>query len=297
MLSILICTHRRVARLRATLESLRRMRPPPGAWELVVLDNASRDGTDEAVAAFARSAPFAVRYAFEPHLGRSIARNRAMAEAKGDVFAFTDDDCLVDRDWACRIVDEFTRDPALLMLGGRVELLDPLDAPLAIRTGRDRRELGGDPTTYESLIGANMAFRRAVVERVGGFDVRLGGGSGIVSSGEDSEFFFRVLRLAGRVLYAPDVLVHHHHGRRAAEMRPRQREYAQGRGAALAKHVLKGDLTALRMMRWEVAGLLRARLAAGATAEERAMAGATLRALMAGAGAFVRNAFRLSAPR
>jgi glycosyltransferase involved in cell wall biosynthesis len=294
VLSVLICTHRRVERLRATLENLRRMKPPPGPWELLVLDNASRDGTDEAVAAFARTAPFTVRYVFEPRLGLSIARNRAIAEAAGDILAFTDDDCIVDADWACRIVEEFARDPGLLMLGGRVELFDPLDAPLAIRTSRERRELSGDVANYEHMIGANMAFRRTVVEQVGGFDIRMGGGSGVVSSGEDSEFYFRVLRLPGRVVYAPDVLVHHHHGRRAGEMLRRSQEYAQGRGAVLAKHTLRGDRVALRLLWWETAALLRLRFTSVATDEERAGAAAALRALLVGAGAFVRNALRPS---
>jgi hypothetical protein len=75
-------------------------------------------------------------------------------------------------------------------------------------------------------------------------------------------------------------------------MKLRRSEYTQGRGAVYAKHILRGDVTALRLARWEVATLLRALL----SAEERAGAGAALWALAVGAFNFVVRGLRRSAP-
>jgi glycosyltransferase involved in cell wall biosynthesis len=290
---VVVCTRNRSERLREALASLRAMRTPAElAWELVVIDNNSSDGTPALVSDFGRESPFPVRYAFEQRGGIAVARNRGAAEAQGDVIAYTDDDCIVDPDWGSRIAAAFASDPALVMLGGRVELHDPADAPLAIRTSREARELGNDVSNYGALIGANFAFRRGILERTGGFDPRFGAGSGHIRCAEDAELLYRILKLGGRVAYMPDILVYHHHGRRSDEVDRRRFEYAHGRGGILAKNALRGDPAAIRMARWELGKLLQVVCAPNRAARERAEAWITLRALAQGAAAYVSGLVR-----
>jgi GT2 family glycosyltransferase len=269
------------------------MAMPPGlAWELLVVDNNSSDGTAAVVSRFGEGAPFPVRYIHEPRGGIAVARNRAAAEARGEVIAFTDDDCIVAADWAARIADEFARDPALVMLGGRVELYDAADAPIGIRTGREPRELSDEMSNFEALIGANMALRLSASRRIGGFDPTFGAGSGIVGSSEDTEFTYRMLKSGGRVAYLPDILVYHHHGRRHGELPRRRFDYTQGRGAIYAKHVLRGDPAAMRMMRWELGKLLRVVCGRRTAAAERREARMAVRALASGVAAFLFGSLR-----
>ena len=89
--SVIVCTYNRCGTLAATLESAAALRIPAGvSWELLVVDNNSTDGTREVVLGFAGRLP--VRYLYEPRQGKTLALNRALAEAQGDLLLFTDDD-------------------------------------------------------------------------------------------------------------------------------------------------------------------------------------------------------------
>src|SRR5687768_14967667 len=100
MVSVIICTYNRSASLRLTLQSLEKMRRPPDLpWELIVVDNNSRDDTGHVIDQYRRTAAFDVRHVFESKQGHSHARNRGVEESKGSVLAFTDDDVTVDAHW------------------------------------------------------------------------------------------------------------------------------------------------------------------------------------------------------
>src|SRR5262245_20417417 len=121
MISVVVCTRDRADRLLRILGSLRDVATPASLeWEIVVVDNGARDGTQVIVARFARTARIPVRHVMESRRGLSWARNAGVRAAQGDVLAFTDDDCLVDAKWLERIDAEFRADPSLSVLGGRV---------------------------------------------------------------------------------------------------------------------------------------------------------------------------------
>src|SRR5690606_3783513 len=111
-----ICTRGRPQQLARALESLRRQRVPPS--EVLVVDNAPVDDAGERVVA--RVCP-AARYVVEPIAGLYFARNRALAEATGDVIAFLDDDAVASPSWGAAIQAAFGRRPALGGGTGRVE--------------------------------------------------------------------------------------------------------------------------------------------------------------------------------
>lgn len=295
-LTVIICTSNRAAKLHAALQALAAADPcAPSRVELVVVDNNSTDDTRQVVER-ATLPRFDVRYTFEPRQGSSFARNTGILCARGDMIAFTDDDCIVAPDWTDRIIRHFAADEALDVLGGRIELFNPDHAPVTIRTSREFMTI--DPTCYHAgfVHSANMAFRRRVVERIGLFDHRFGAGA-LLKSGEDADFIFRAQRAGCRILYAPDVLVRHDHGRTGRDQVGRlRRGYLFGDGALLTKHILGGDALAARRFYWRLVHIAAARFGRPSAPDGDAYAGpADIIAMLSGAAAYVvRAAWRPS---
>ena len=228
------------------------------AWEIIVVDNNSQDDTGAVVEEFRTRAQVPVVRAFEAERGLSNARNRGLREAKGELLVFTDDDVVVDENWLMSIVGEFDADAALSLIGGRVELYDPRDQPVTIRTSRERTLFFCAGQLFSLLPGCNMALHRRVCEAVGWFDAGLGAGMA-TQAADDSDYCYRVFKAGFKMMYCPDVLVYHNHGRRTDEqVRDLRRGYVIGRGAFYCKHILRGDVEILRMAGKEVVSLMRA---------------------------------------
>jgi len=258
MLSIAVCTRNRGAKLPNLFESLARMRVPEGVeWELVVVDNGSTDATARVLQDFEARRVLPLRRCFEPRPGLSVARNHALKASRGEVIAFTDDDCRVAQNWLAVLAREFGSDPALCLLGGRVELYNQADRPVSIRTGREPLDLTGATRALDVFIGCNIAFRREAIDRVGNFDLRLGPGSA-APGWDELDLVYRLVRLGVPLRYAPDWLVYHDHGRATdAQADTLRRDYMKGRGAFYAKYALRGDGRATRMLIWDLRNLLR----------------------------------------
>ena len=143
-------------------------------------------------------------------------------------------------------------------------------------------------------MGANMAFRREVFDRVGWFDERLGAGT-FFAGGEDIELFYRALKAGYKFVYAPNVLVHHVHDRETPEQACRLiYGYGKANAAYIVKHVLRGDLYAMRMLYWMIRTLPRRWLRQDAGAvntlpRQRAQVRGTLVGLLTSPWAMVRN--------
>jgi GT2 family glycosyltransferase len=146
----------------------------------------------------------------------------AVRVSKGDLLAFTDDDCRLHPEYVNHLLRHDAADTELVLRGGRIELGDPTDLPYTINTSPTpkRWHISVNSTRHDciagELNGCNMAMRRALVERLGPFDENFGPGSRM-GSGDDAEYFFRAY--AARVIleYVPDMVVFHHHGRKTAK--------------------------------------------------------------------------------
>lgn len=218
--SVIICTYNRCRSLRATLESIAAMHVPAAlGWELIVVDNNSRDDTAREMAAFAREHPaLPVRTVLEPRQGKSHALNRGIATAQGALLAFTDDDVVVDPHWLAelhRLAAE--RRPAAV--GGRVvdTWTTPKpdwycdSGPYRLNAVIVKYDLGEQvcPITQTMPLGANLAVRREAFAKYGLFDTALGPTAGGPRRGEDSEFCARLVRAGETILYAPQAVVYH----------------------------------------------------------------------------------------
>jgi len=249
-ISVLICTRNRAASLEATLRSFFAQNFAGGyEFELIVVDNGSTDETKQVVERCVARHPGLARRLFENRRGLTFARNAGLTAAEGEIIVFTDDDVLVTESWLDEIHREFAADPALCMLGGRVLLANERLQRVAVQPCAERRYLDL-PDGVNFAMGANMAFRRELFDRVGLFDVRLGAGR-FFAGADEAELIYRGLKAGCRLLYAPNVLVYHDHDRVTPEQACRlEYGYAKGCAGYLIKHSMSGDGYALRMLYW-----------------------------------------------
>jgi GT2 family glycosyltransferase len=253
--TVLICTRNRADKLGHALTSLTALRVPVGVtWEVIVVDNGSSDATPEVIGAFAGRLP--LRSVVEPGRGVSRAKNAGIRVAGGRHFLLTDDDCRVAPDWLAtghRLLDS----GPVQIIGGRVELFDPADLPVAVRTTPDRDVLKDFSQLIGFMHGANLAFPRALLDRVGLFDERLGPGTR-VGPAEEADLMYRAFCAGIPIVYEPDLLVHHDHGRRGRDAWYAQvGSYASGAGGMAAKYLLRGDLRACKMAYWDFKSTIR----------------------------------------
>lgn len=217
--SIVIATRNRQHLLEQTLRALRRQTWDTDRFEIIVADNGSTDGTAAVVASAAQGgeAP-AIRYLSVVTPGKSFAVNEALRIARGEVIALTDDDTQPEPDWLerlCAAFDEAGAD----FVAGRIfpvwESSPPawmsraLYGVLGIPDNGDERLaiLPGDHRVVP--IGANMAVRAAVIADVGGLRTDLGKLEGTLRTGEDHEFFLRMIAAGYTGVYEPRAVVRH----------------------------------------------------------------------------------------
>lgn len=282
MLSIVVCTANRSKQLQQCLSHIVNSQNPGVATELIVVDNHSSDDTKDVVAGFRNASFCEIKYLYEGRRGHSRARNRGLAAARYPLVAFTDDDCYVTKDWMVSILREFSADPSLHILGGRVELADSGDQPVGIRTFIDRIQISSFREMFSRMIGCNFVCARKVFDEVGVFDIHLGKGSGC-GCAEDTDFFYRALKQGFKVVYSPEMAVFHAHGRNTSTATQSVRDdYARGKGAFYCKYILKGDLLILKEAMREVRGLVRTILKQTRRGETGYPATRTLRKLALG---------------
>jgi glucosyl-dolichyl phosphate glucuronosyltransferase len=218
-ITVILCTRNRCQSLAKTLEHAAALRvPEQDEWEVLVVDNNSSDQTREVVKGFCQRYPGRFRYLFEPQQGKSHALNSGIREAGGDILAFLDDDVTVEPTWLQNLTASLHNGdwagaggrtlpqrtfspPRWLPLKDRYAL-----GPLAIfDRGPDALELNETP------FGNNMAYRREVFEKYGGFRTDLGPRPAVrdPQKSEDGEFGQRLLAAGERLRYEPSAVAYH----------------------------------------------------------------------------------------
>ena len=221
-ISVVICTRDRPDQLETCLRYLRRQEYP--RFEIVVVDNAP---TSDAVHALVKTlqGEVALRYVPESRPGLSWARNAGVSVATGNIIAFLDDDEEPDHQWLAGVACGFAEADDIGCVTGMV-LPARLDTPAqelfeqfgGLSTGRGFSSAVFSRHGPQSPIyplppfgaGANMAFRREALERIGGFDVALGAGTPTFA-GEDTLALTLVLLAGYCIAYEPAALTRHYH--------------------------------------------------------------------------------------
>lgn len=220
-ISVVIATKDRARLLSDTLAALVAQQWPRDRYDIRIADNGSTDDTKHVVDAAARKpgAPRVVyRYVATP--GKSHAVNSLLDDVTAEMIALTDDDVVPEPGWLAAIVAAFDETGADFVAGRilpRWETEPPpwlsaaLHGVLAVPdNGEKRLTLAPDGDGSDVIpIGANMAVRTSVVRRVGGLRHDLGKLSGTLRTGEDHEFFLRMLDAGCRGVYEPAARVRH----------------------------------------------------------------------------------------
>jgi glycosyltransferase involved in cell wall biosynthesis len=197
--SVVFATHDRAARLEALLASLR-AQEFGGSFEVIVVDDGSRDGTPAVLAAELARGELRLRVIRrERARGPASARNAGWRAASAPLVAFTDDDCTASPRWLDAGVRAL-REHAGSFAQGRT---DPLPEELHLMGPFSRTlQVHRAGPFFQTC---NVFYPRALLERLGGFDEE----TFTVPGGEDADLAWRAMELGAAPVFAADALIHH----------------------------------------------------------------------------------------
>ncbi len=240
--SVIVCSYNGAKTLAACLESLGKINYP--TYEVILVDDGSTDNTAEIAARFPN-----VRYIHQTNHGLSHARNTGAAAAKGEVFAYTDSDCMADPDWLYYLMNTLLSGDYAGVGGPNVSppARNWIQACVAAAPGGPSHVLLTD-VVAEHIPGCNMAFYRWAFEGVGGFDPEYH------KAGDDVDFCWR-LQQAGRVIaFSPTAIVWHHRRFTLTAFRKQQEGYGEAESMLRFKHLIFFGPTGTAKWRGQIYG-------------------------------------------
>jgi glucosyl-dolichyl phosphate glucuronosyltransferase len=214
--SIVISTLDRQQEVVRAIRSILEQGVDPARYEIVVIDNGSKDRTREVVAEIVAQHSN-VRYFHEPRMGLSIARNRGTVESRAPIIAFFDDDGTAEPGWLQSMLQVFLDDPSAGAAGGLIQVGWPSrDKPDWMPTELQGYYGGcdyGDARRYLAFpqypYGPNMLIRREHLEAIGGFREEVGPTGQNIMAGDELDVFQRLYELRVKVVYEPKAVVRH----------------------------------------------------------------------------------------
>lgn len=239
--SVIIPHLNQTALLERCLDSLYRQPPPPGGFEVIVMDNGSDAPLERTLD---RSRFPDLRLGLERKPGPGPARNAGAAMARAPILAFIDADCVAGPDWLRVIHETFTGNPRLAVAGGDVRLLvknakclSPVEAYESIFAYRQRDYV--ERQGYCATL--NMAVRKDVFERVGPF--------GGIEIAEDVDWGRRAVALGVPLTFVPAMAVFH-------PARESLGELCRKWDRLLAHHYREAAAASFGRLRWSLRALL-----------------------------------------
>jgi glycosyltransferase involved in cell wall biosynthesis len=219
--TVVVPTYNRLNSLKDTIKSLLHQDFPD--LEIIIVDDGSTDGTSIYLDKIKRTRGLSVIH--QINKGPAAARNSGIREAKGDIIAFTDDDCVVPPDWVSRITKEF-KDPIIGFIGGlavnRVKgnFFSEISQELSNHFVRFK---GGKGQSTSFLTSNNIAYRSEVLRKINGFNecFRRPGG-------EEQALNHCILNLGLRGVLIPDLVIEHYHNMNLRGLLKQQRNYGRG---------------------------------------------------------------------
>lgn len=199
--SIIVPVYNADGTIEACIHSLLGLNYPKENLEIILVDNASTDNTSDILTKYSK----VVKTLYEEKSGCGAARNRGLLNATGDIIAFTDSDCEVDKDWLRYIVCPLQKDDVGIV-GGRILAKRPYNKieEFGEEIHDNNRAINEFKPAYVDT--ANWASRLSVLKIVGGFDKEF-------TRGEDTDLAWRILRADYRLVYEPEAVVYHRNER------------------------------------------------------------------------------------
>lgn len=206
LVSIVIPSRNRPSQLGVCLEALEKLEYPQDRFEVIVVDDGGRVPLDEIVARFAGR--LEVRLLKQTQGGAAGARNTGTAVARGDVFAFTDDDCAPAPEWLQAMVGTLAEDPVSLVGGRTINALPENLYSAASQTLIDYlyAYYNTDQARARFFTSNNIALRSELYRQAGGFLEDWP-----CLPAEDRELCDRLRHQRARLVYCPEAVVLHRH--------------------------------------------------------------------------------------
>ena len=211
--SIIICTYNRHDSLKDALDHLLKLCADQQDYEIIIVDNDSKDNTKELVITYTEKFNGKLKYFFEPKIGIPYARNAGINKAKGEIIVFIDDDSMVQEGWLGNLIKPYADNPKIGAVGGRV--IDKTE----IKYQTNEQKVGvlsrkGKPICNFALdtkqiievdwiTGSNMSFRREALLKTNGFD------TGYVDSFDDLDMSTRIRKFGYIILFNPEAAIIH----------------------------------------------------------------------------------------
>jgi GT2 family glycosyltransferase len=240
--SVIVCSYNGAHTLAACLESLGKLNYP--ACEVILVDDGSTDDTAHVAAQF----PW-VRYIHQANHGLSHARNTGAAAAKGDVFAYTDSDCMVDADWLYYLIGALVSGDYAGVGGPNITppAQNWIQACVAAAPGGPSHVLLTD-TIAEHSPGCNMAFYRWAFDGVGGFDPEYR------KAGDDVDFCWRIQQAGWVIGFSPTAIVWHYRRFTLRAFLKQQDGYGEAESLLRFKHLIFFGPTGTAKWRGQIYG-------------------------------------------
>ncbi len=240
--SIIVCSYNGAKTLAECLESLGRIDYPN--YEVILVDDGSTDNTPEIAARFPD-----VRYVHQTNHGLSHARNHGARIAKGEIFAYTDSDCMADPDWLYYLLTTLLGGDYAGVGGPNVSppAQNWVQACVAAAPGGPSHVLLTD-TVAEHIPGCNMAWYRWAFENVGGFDPEYH------KAGDDVDFCWRVQQAGHAIAFSPTAVVWHHRRFTLRAFRKQQEGYGEAESLLRFKHLIFFGPTGTAKWRGQIYG-------------------------------------------
>lgn len=198
--SVIVPVYNDSGRIKKCIEALLNQTYRADRYEVIIVDNGSTDNTPQVIK------EYNVTLLIEEGIKSSYAaRNKGLQNARGEVIAFTDSDCIPHPDWIRKGVDSLLRDANCGLVGGKIEIFfRQQDEPSAVELydsimGFNQKE---DIELFHFGSTANVFTLRKVFEKVGLFDDSL-------KSGGDNQWGRRVFSAGYSLAYAEDAVVAH----------------------------------------------------------------------------------------
>ena len=238
--SVIVPTRNRQTFVRELVSSIIGAETVPA--EIVVVDQS--DQADRELLGRPPERGCTVTYLHTTTRGASAARNEGIRLAGNDLLVFVDDDVLATPTWLSTLVAALEAAGERAIVTGQVRSGDPEnDGGFAPSLNVDEQR-----AVYEGRAAANvlwtgnMAIFRTTLDRIGGFDERLGpGNKRFPGGGEDNDFCFRALEAGNRVVYEPNAVVYHRAWRPQSEYVAVRWRYGRGQGGFYGKHLRVRD--------------------------------------------------------
>ncbi len=217
-LSVVICTYNREKYLYNVLKSIVENDFPVAQYEIVLVNNNSKDNTEAICQQFEADFPqVEFHYFVETQQGLSHARNRGIQEAQGDIIIYVDDDAVVNKEYLQTYWDFFTAHPEAYAAGGPVvpqyETAEPRwmsHYTLSLITGYHNHGDKEKPYTGEAYPGGgNAAYRKEVFETVGLFNPELGRNGTNLACSEEKDIFDKMRQASMPFYYLPTAILYH----------------------------------------------------------------------------------------